>query len=55
MLFELLYNAWAMGSQHPINHALYNGLTPMSHVLYNGVVQRCMAHAPWDPVTLHGP
>ena len=33
-------------------HGLYNGLTSMGHGWYNTVVQHCMAHDPWDFVTL---
>ena len=36
-------------------HGLYNGLTSMGHGWYNTVVQRCMAHDPWDFVTFAPP
>ena len=52
---ELVYNPSPMGNKLPINHGLYNDLPPMSHGLYNGVVQHCMAHVSWVPVTSHGP
>ena len=54
----LLYNPWLMDIA-PL-YMLYNpscmaNIFSINHGLYNTIVQHCMAHGPWDPVTLHGP